>query len=200
MHALNAIIMDTDNELGRLSLGKEITRPRKRTTVGNHDRRSAYKLKLATGSYTPWEHLNAISHTIGTISPLETELSDSSDESEVDVESGRDNNNCVVCLTSRETTWVFIPCRHALCCSECSKKIQELGKPCPVCRSPIDSSFQITINNLSVSLIISIYLVLLIISIYLVLLIISIYLVLLIISIYLVLHILSIYFVLLIIS
>ena len=33
MHILNAIIMDTDNELGRLSLGKETTRPRKRTKV-----------------------------------------------------------------------------------------------------------------------------------------------------------------------
>ena len=104
MHILNAIIMDTDNELGRLSLGKETTRPRKRTSVANDDRRSAYKLKLATGSYTPWEYLNAISQTIGTISPLETELSDSSDESEVEVESGRDNHNCVVCLTSREGT------------------------------------------------------------------------------------------------
>ena len=108
MHILNAIIMDTDNELGRLSLGKETTRPRKRTSVANDDRRSAYKLKLATGSYTPWEYLNAISQTIGTISPLETELSDSSDESEVEVESGRDNHNCVVCLTSRETTWVYL--------------------------------------------------------------------------------------------
>ena len=135
--------MDTDNELGRLSLGKVITRPRKRINAVNADRRSAYKLKLSTGSYTPWEYFNAISQTIGTISPLEKELSDCSDESEVEVESGSVNNNCGVCLTSRGTTWVFIPCRNALCCSECSKKIQELGKPCPVCRSPIDSSFQI---------------------------------------------------------
>ena len=76
MHTLNAIIMDTDNELGRLSLGKEIPKPRKRTNVVNADSRSAYKLKLSTGSSAPWEYLNAISQTIGTISSLEKELSD----------------------------------------------------------------------------------------------------------------------------
>ena len=135
---------DTDNELGRLSLGLKITSPRKRSVI-NDDRRSAYKLKLTTGSYTPWEYLNAISQTIGSFSAIETELSDCSDESEVDVGSDRDNI-CVVCLSPRETTWIFLPCRHAQCCNECSKKIKELGKPCPVCRTPIESSFQIYTN------------------------------------------------------
>ena len=52
-------------------------------------------------------------------------------------------NICVVCLNPRTTTWLFLPCKHANCCTTCSEQIQELGQPCPICRTPIENSFQI---------------------------------------------------------
>lgn len=69
--------------------------------------------------------------------------SDSEDESEEVVRSG---NSCVVCLSVRTTTWIFMPCRHANCCTECSARIYALGQSCPECRSEIENSFQIFTN------------------------------------------------------
>ena len=46
MTHINEIIMDTDNEFGRLSLGKDITRPRKKTNILTDDRRSRCKQKF----------------------------------------------------------------------------------------------------------------------------------------------------------
>ena len=50
MAILNEIIMDTDNEIGRLCSGKDISRTRKRINILNAERRSTCKLKLTTGS------------------------------------------------------------------------------------------------------------------------------------------------------
>ena len=150
MTHINEIIMDTDNEFGRLSLGKDITRPRKKTNILTDDRRSRCKQKFQSGCYTPWEYINAVSQTIGNIRDVqgEVEFSDCSEDSETDDIDGDDNThqNCVVCLNSRTSTWIFLPCRHAQCCMECCKKIEELGQSCPVCRSPIESSFEIFTN------------------------------------------------------
>ena len=72
----------------------------------------------------------------------DTDESETSDnESEIQVV----ENICVVCLRPRTPTWVFLPCKHANCCAECSERIEELNQTCPVCRSPIISRFQIYI-------------------------------------------------------
>ena len=55
-------------------------------------------------------------------------------------------NMCVVCLKSRETTWIFMPCKHANCCGNCSDTIVQLCQTCPVCRCPIENAFQIFTN------------------------------------------------------
>ena len=40
-------------------------------------------------------------------------------------------NLCVVCLTTRETTLLFMPFKHANCCGDCSTQIEELRQACP---------------------------------------------------------------------
>ena len=55
-----------------------------------------------------------MSHTVGN---MKTQATQSSSESEFSADEGDQNTNtepvCVVCLTQRNNTWVFIPCRHA---------------------------------------------------------------------------------------
>ena len=145
LDTLNEVIQDTDNEIGRLCLGKEITRQRKRKVIKNDDCRRMHKQKLREGNFTPMEYVQAISHTIGNISIEDSYNSSDSEFSEG--ESPNDvhtqANSCVVCLSPRATTWIFMPCRHANCCSSCSQQIIELGQPCPVCRANIETRFQI---------------------------------------------------------
>ena len=96
------------------------------------------------------EYVKANSHTVGSFT--ETNDSDScpddNDDSSVNTLAHNitTTNMCVVCLNSRETTWVFMPCKHANCCGNCSDTIVLLGQTCPVCRSTIENAFQIFTN------------------------------------------------------
>ena len=145
LDTLNEAIQDTDNEIGRLRLGKEITRQKKRKVIKNDDCRRMHKQKLREGDFTPMEYVQAISHTIGNISiedsyhSSDSEFSDDASPNQVLNQA----NSCVVCLSPRATTWIFMPCRHASCCSSCSQQIIELEQPCPICRSNIETRFQI---------------------------------------------------------
>ena len=71
MTTLNDIIADTDNEIGRLRLGKDISRPRKKKNVLLEERRETCKEKLRSGAYTPWQYLQTISHTVGIVVTFE---------------------------------------------------------------------------------------------------------------------------------
>ncbi|KAI6650085.1 hypothetical protein LOD99_6167 [Oopsacas minuta] len=95
MTHINEIIIDTDNEFGRLSLGKNITRPRKKTNFLTDDRRSRCKQKFQSGGHIPWEYINAVSQTIGNIRDPEEEVdfSDCSEDSETDHIDDDDNNH-----------------------------------------------------------------------------------------------------------
>ena len=130
-----------------MRLGREISRPRKKADIKTDLNRSTYKEKLRDGTVTPWEFIRAIGHTVGNISADISGVNLSSSDSENEVkEIVLEGNRCVVCLSTRTTTGIFMPCRHANCCTECSTSIQELGEPCPVCRSEIDNMFQIFTN------------------------------------------------------
>ena len=126
MAALNNILRDIDNDIG--SLRREISRPRKKGDIRNDIQRSMCKERLRDGAYTPWEFIQAISHTIGHINGNITDdtlsSSDSEDENEENILS---RNSCVVCLSIRTATWIVMPCRHANCCTDCSARIFELG-------------------------------------------------------------------------
>ena len=91
------------------------------------------------------EYVQAISHTIGKISIEDSYHSSDSEysDNESPNQALYQGNSCVVCLSPRVTTWVFMPCRHANCCSSCSQQIVDLGQPCPICRSIIETRFQI---------------------------------------------------------
>ena len=119
MAILNDLIADYDNEISRLQLGREITRPRKRQVILDFEYRKECKDKLTNGIYTPWEFLASISRSLTYSISLDDSsiisISDITDESYKE-EEGQESpvrNLCVVCLTEREATWLFLPCKHA---------------------------------------------------------------------------------------
>ncbi len=77
--------------------------------------------------------------TFSSIAPLE----DESDEGDsVDDAPNHDDNDhrslCVVCWEEIPDT-IYFPCRHLVCCSECSSSLNA----CPVCRAKINNSFAV---------------------------------------------------------
>ena len=93
------------------------------------------------------EFIDAISHTIGNIKSQEYDFTSDSEYSDEEfTESTVESNQFVICLLHRTATWVFMPCRHATCCTKYSQTIEELGQPCPICRTIIESRFQIFTN------------------------------------------------------
>ena len=146
---LNHIIEDTNNELGRLQRGKVITRPRKLINIFKEERRKFYKEMLQSSVYTPLQYLHSMAHTVGSFPYVQLDTSDFSETSDDETVSTDDvpphANICVVCLCRLTITWIFMPCRHANCCSRCSETIEVLQHPCPVCRAPIESRLEIFI-------------------------------------------------------
>ena len=72
-------------------------------------------------------------------------ISDITDESNKE-EEGQESpvrNLCIVCLTEREATWLFLLCKHANCCTDCSNIITETAQTCPTCRAAIVDKIQI---------------------------------------------------------
>ena len=80
MSYINEIIIDVDNDIGRIRIGREISRARKITSIRNEGHRALLKQKLSVGELTPWQFLQSISHTVGCMSTIQhTQLSDSKD-------------------------------------------------------------------------------------------------------------------------
>ena len=144
VNTLNEIIQDIDNDIGRLRQGREISRPRKKKNIKYEEHRNVLKQKLKDGKCSPWEFLQSISHTIGSIKIQDISLSSDSEGEGDEIDTSE--NTCVVCLLPRITTWIFMPCRHACYCRECSERLEELEQPCPVCRSIVQSRFQIFLD------------------------------------------------------
>ena len=44
---------------------------------------------------------------------------------------------CIICCSERRNT-IFLPCKHACCCTKCGSEIKYRFKPCPICKTPID--------------------------------------------------------------
>ena len=44
---------------------------------------------------------------------------------------------CLICCSERRDT-IFLPCKHACCCTKCGSEIKYRFKPCPICKTPID--------------------------------------------------------------
>ena len=90
-----------------------------------NERRKRCKEKLLSGSYSPIQFLERISCYIGNATSVEdTIISDDSDMlEEPESFDSIEMNKCVVCQQTRSTTWVFMPCRHANCCTQCSDSI-----------------------------------------------------------------------------
>ncbi|ESQ45145.1 hypothetical protein EUTSA_v10010573mg [Eutrema salsugineum] len=63
---------------------------------------------------------------------------------------GEDGNEtgkeCVICLTEPRDTTV-LPCRHMCMCSACAKLLRFQTNLCPICRQPVKSLLEITVNT-----------------------------------------------------
>ena len=117
----NEIIQDTDNEIGRLRQGREISRPRKKKHMKDGQNRIIFKRKLTDGLYSPWEFLQAMGNTVGSLKTTEVLTESDSEQSEEEHQLNEDTESkCAVCLLARTTTCVFTPCRHVVCCISCS--------------------------------------------------------------------------------
>ena len=105
MKTLNEIIQDTDNEIGRLRQGREISRPRKKKHIKNDEHRSLFKQRLTDGLYSPWEFLQAIGNTIGNFKTTEELISSDFEQSKEEHQiNNSTENKCAVCLLARTTT------------------------------------------------------------------------------------------------
>ena len=62
MESISHIIEDTDNDIGRLREGREISRPRKKKDIKHDEDRMKCKQKLKDEVYNPLEFLKAMSH------------------------------------------------------------------------------------------------------------------------------------------
>ena len=130
MIVLSNIISDYDYEIARLKQGGEITRSRKKRDRIIDERRTKGKEKLSSGNYTPMQFLESISHSLLTSREIldETSFLDNSGESD-QVEEPESpvtkDNQCLICLLPLNTTWIFMPCRHANC-TQCSDMIEQL--------------------------------------------------------------------------
>ena len=59
--------------MARIKEGLQITRKRKKINIDNEERRSKCKEKLIEGSYTQLEYIRAISHTVGSLTNINTD-------------------------------------------------------------------------------------------------------------------------------
>ena len=138
-------IIDTDNDIGRIRQGREISRARKFNYVQIDDQRKLFKEKLRNGEY-----LQHMSNTIGSQKYSEIVLGDSEDaEEELEgPDSNMGGSNCSVCLSPRLTTWIFMPCRHATFCADCSQQIIDMGLACPICGIALVKGYNYLLNLL----------------------------------------------------
>ena len=154
LDTMYGIILDTDNEFARLHRGLTITRALKKTSILTQQHRNKCKERLVDGIYNPLHYVQAISHTILSFSNANLEHHSSDEEGEMTdteepvMDTPISNSLCAVCLMPRQSTWIFMPCKHATCCGDCWTTIQELGQSCPICRSDIGHAFRYSLLNL----------------------------------------------------
>ncbi|GHV49529.1 hypothetical protein AGMMS49579_01500 [Spirochaetia bacterium] len=61
---------------------------------------------------------------------------------DIEVPEGKNGTStCAVCLKNK-TNMLFLPCKHAVCCKECSDQLLN----CPICKAFIQSKMRIYIN------------------------------------------------------
>ena len=106
------------------------------------------KKKLISGCYSPLQYLKSIGCTIGNENYAEelylSDLSDSESSHETEMEVR--NTQYVVCLRRKYTTYLFLPCRHANCCRDCSDSLEQQDQRCPTCRTQIETRLQISLS------------------------------------------------------
>ncbi|KAI6657091.1 hypothetical protein LOD99_15877 [Oopsacas minuta] len=147
MECLEKTLKKYDLEYQRMKNDLEIGE-RSAKDINNEKIRNKCKEKLQRKECTSLEYIKEISNTIGNpkfwtysgSTELEESIDETSDSSSD--EESMVKNPCIICLNSRDLTFVFIPCGHANVCGNCELNFT-LGDRCPVCRSIIMNKMQI---------------------------------------------------------
>ena len=142
MEHLEEIIQKYDLEFQRLENGLDISDYQKQQNIENTKIREACRSKLESQKLTPIDYLKEISSTIGKHYTNKEESAYSSSSSESSSEEIPQEGYCVVCLSERIITYIFIPCAHANICQECAQKFGK-GMKCPTCRAIISDKFRV---------------------------------------------------------
>ncbi len=148
---LTSFIKDTEKEIERAENGLAISRPRKAKFAKNFQRRQESKAKLLVGTYSPIQFLSAVSHTfdpsiivsenldrIG----METDVDENAEEEEAEQPPQAEERRCVVCLGSRDSTKIFLPCGHGGCSACVDRILSSNPCNCQVCRVSVTGSIQ----------------------------------------------------------
>lgn len=87
------------------------------------------------------EDANEISETQSSEEPVEVVVEQEAPPEPSSPSSSSNPNECKVCY-DKSIEYVFMPCRHASCCGECSMALDK----CPVCRQVVDEMIKIYIS------------------------------------------------------
>jgi len=134
--------------LSTLSRGMLIRRAKKRGNLTNDARIKACLNRFDNGGCTRIQFLRAVSHSLGGAHvPCDgMEQSDSDDADDVPTASSNvaasaavpPPDLCEVCLVEeRDARHALVPCGHQRFCASCAALVEEEGRGCPLCRTPI---------------------------------------------------------------
>ena len=124
----------------------QITRPTKRNVIEKAKRREDYKEKLENGTFSTEQYLTDVSLTIGRKGKnIPADYSQYTVEMEDMYNDGEESspNDCIICCQTKEGSFALVSCGHANLCNNCGQHFLNEEKPCPICRTPINSIMQI---------------------------------------------------------
>jgi hypothetical protein len=148
--------VDTLN-MERLDNGLPLSRPQKRKTVFNQNRRRQSWDKLDRGLYTSIEFVFAAAYTLpdceddGEEPDVEEEHDGDGHDGDMQVDPldvaqpQQDNGGrrCIICFEMRTPPHhILTPCGHGHCCSLCQLTLIAQEDPCPECRQVITGRMQ----------------------------------------------------------
>ncbi len=155
------IINTTHTEILQLDNNKQPRRGKSKATLLNQRVIKIAENKLSSGTITPIEFLEQMSHHFTVVDltseerdALEDQMADDEallaellmeegEEEDDDIPDAtglpappRNSLDCRICLVN-QANWAFVPCGHRCACTHC-KEILEQSPPlsCPICRTP----------------------------------------------------------------
>ena len=140
------VTSESMHDMGRLTNGLSIRRPKKKINIMNEKRIKACISRFDGGSYTRLQFLRAVSHSVGAHNAALKPRQDASTSDEEDADElpsttaatattsqatpAADDNCCEVCLIGQRDGVALVPCGHARFCSACQhgQRLSDLSR------------------------------------------------------------------------